>query len=109
MKIIIILLLALVLINVFWTVLSSRFGPVIGAVIYFMVGLIFKKQKVWHPVIAVGVVGFVLHGVELFSAISSNPVWIDTIFLALNILLPLLLVLFGIKEILDRRHHKVGN
>jgi hypothetical protein len=81
---------ALVATNVTFLILVRTGGPLIGAVFYLALLVVVwrRRQPDYHPVVVGGLVGFVIHIVEvIFVGWTPYP-----LLMALNLILPAILV-----------------
>ena len=91
------ILISLIVINTLWVLLSDFSGPIIGILFYIIITFLLWKKEDYTAAIFAGILGFCIHLYELifFGFVKSEDVF--SIFLYLNLLLPLLLLYFGYK------------
>lgn len=100
-KITVVILAILVVVNVAWAVMHMRPGILVALIIYAFAIFLCLKQKDFRAGIIIGAIGFLIHVVEL---IFRGIAWlgrIESAFFIINLILPLILVLFSYKAYRD--------
>lgn len=94
-KITVFILIVLSVINALWVLLSDFSGPLIGFIFYSVIALLCWRKKDYQAAVFAGIFGFAVHLYELIFFKTVNTEDFLTIFLYLNLLLPLPLLYFG--------------
>ncbi len=87
------ILLVLIGVNAAWAVTSQYTGPVIGVVFYGIVGFLCWQKSHFQAGIVGGIVGLVIHVLELVSIGEINGTELG--FFLVNLILPIPLIYFS--------------
>ncbi len=93
-KIVLVVLVLLALINLVFFVVSSYSGPIVGFIVATATAFHWWRKKDSMLIVVVAIIWIFLHIYELVTmGVGSQPV-----LFYLNVLLPILLLFFGLKE-----------
>ena len=96
-KIVIIILLILIIINLTWFLISKLSGPFIAFVFYAIILVLCWVKQHFQAGITGGIIGFLIHILELIFYNNTNLSEIESAFFWTNIILPVALVYFSYK------------
>ena len=91
------LLSVLVVVNGFWYTVSGFTGPLYGAVLYAIVAILCWRQNHFGAAVAAGVVGVVVHVVELVVFGFGWIAGIGKLFFLANLVLPVFVFYFAVR------------
>jgi len=89
------ILLALVITNAIWVVVSEHSGPVIALVVYVFVAFLCWRRNHFQSGIIAGIVGICIHAYEFISWGLEGLIALDLGLLLANLILPIPLIYFS--------------